>query len=94
MNTSSTPAAPAGVANPGETCPVWCTDHVHASDGSGNWHESEDRAAGGFVFHISAGTASGDVELFLDNYPSDGIPLEDAEAMARGILGMVEEARA
>lgn len=75
--------------------PAWCTNHTGFDDGSDNWHKGRTREVHGFEFYVSTGSTTGDPELFMPAHGcSDGMSLDDAEAVARAILAVVTEARA
>lgn len=79
------------IATAGTACPNWCNDHTGFDDGSDNWHKSADQYAADFEFYLSTGTLGRGPELFIGD--NAGIPLAEAERLARGILALVEAAR-
>lgn len=79
------------IATAGTACPSWCNDHTGFDDGSDDWHSSTEQVVGRHSFYLSSGTHTGQPEVFFDDH--EGIPLEEAERLARGILALVEAAR-
>ena len=71
-------------------CPAWCTAHTGFEDGSDDWHATPELSLGGHDFFVSTGTLTGEPEVFIDDH--EGIPLDEAAALARAILEVVEAA--
>jgi hypothetical protein len=99
----ATPYIVAVIDRPAIVCPPWCavTYENHVADLPNlegyviHWSENN-----GKVRHSRAAFVDNTVDptepplIFVDYHASDGISLEDAEALARAILAAVAEARA